>query len=570
LASRDPEVDLRLRATEVLRERKAAADGGVPAIEDLKLLHELQVHQIELELQNEELQKARADLATALDRYVDLYDFAPFAYITLGLQGKIRELNLACAALLGVSRVEASGRHFADFIESQDRDALGLFLEGFQSIRATQSCHVRLATRDRPSRIIRIEGAPTDPDLACRAVLVDITDSYNAEQVKLGLEHRLAVASEARYATILDAALIGVITIDDKHRIVEFNREAERIFGYSKASMIGASLDALIPVNLRTAHERHLTEFSVQERRNQRMGSWRHVRGVRSDGQLIPLDAVISKVVVGDTRTMTIILRDMSDIDHAERELHASLIERGLAVERAETANRAKSTFLAVMSHELRTPLNAVIGFSDMMINEMFGPIGDAHYSEYLADINRSGKQLLALLSDILDLSRIEAGRVEFEIEPVDLAKIWADLASTFDVIAKARGVTISGPRVEAPVLCLGDSRAIAQILTNLIGNAAKFTPEGGSITVTFNDDPALDEVAFVVRDTGRGIRPSQLANVTKPFVQVDVDAYRNSNAGVGLGLAICTAHVDRMHGRLEIESKIGVGTAVTVTLPRA
>jgi PAS domain S-box-containing protein len=558
--------DLRRRATEILRGRETGEIGGVATVDDLKLLHELQVHQIELELQNEELQRAHAGLAAARDRYLDLYDFAPFAYLTLELDGRIRELNLDCAACLGVARAEAVGKLLDDFIEPSDRTALGQFLSRLESATKTQSCQVTLRG-GHAARTMRIAGSRISGEPACRAILVDVTETYREGQIALELERRLASASEERYAAILDAALIGVITIDEKFRITEFNHEAERIFGYSADSMVGASLDALVPADLRSIHMAHLADFAGQESRNQHMGSWRQIRGIRSDGQPIPLDAVISKVTIAGMQTMTIIFRDMSDIAKVEGDLKASLVERGVAVDRAEAANRAKSTFLAVMSHELRTPLNAVIGFSDMILSGMFGPEENPKYREYLADINRSGKELLSLISDILDLSRIEAGRFELDVKPVDLVAVWADLVSTLRAATKGRKIAIFGPGGEESVVCSTDRRAILQILTNLVGNAVKFTPDGGEIRVSFHADQVRHEVILAVRDTGRGIASRDIEEIMKPFFQVDRSPEK-ADVGVGLGLAICKALVSSLKGRIEIESEVGVGTVVTIVLP--
>ena len=236
---------------------------------------------------------------------------------------------------------------------------------------------------------------------------------------------------------------------------------------------------------------------------------------------------------------------------------------------RAESANRAKSEFLANMSHELRTPLNAINGFSEIMIGEMYGPLGDRRYQDYARDIHASGQHLLALINDILDMSKIEAGKMTLRFEPMDLAEVTEDAVRLMRNRAEASGIALNArfpdplPEVDA------DYRAIKQILLNLLSNAVKFTPRGGDIVIEAQELRGVlaPRIRITVRDTGIGIAAHDLTRLAQPFEQVE-NLHSKTTQGTGLGLALTRALVDLHGGDLEIVSTPGEGTAVSFSVP--
>ncbi|NBB17150.1 PAS domain S-box protein [Caulobacter sp. SLTY] len=235
---------------------------------------------------------------------------------------------------------------------------------------------------------------------------------------------------------------------------------------------------------------------------------------------------------------------------------------------RAEGANKAKSEFLANMSHELRTPLNAINGFSEIMVAEMYGPMGDARYKEYALDIHNSGQHLLALINDILDMSKIEAGKMNLKFEPISLEEVTEDAIRLVRNRAEAAGLEVSAEFPHLPEV-EGDYRAIKQVLLNLLSNAIKFTPRGGRVTVRAEPrrDVLGERIRVAVTDTGIGISKEDLARLAQPFEQVE-SQHSKTTQGTGLGLALTKSLVELHEGTLEMDSAPGEGTTVSFSLP--
>ncbi|HET9159627.1 MAG TPA: ATP-binding protein [Caulobacteraceae bacterium] len=235
---------------------------------------------------------------------------------------------------------------------------------------------------------------------------------------------------------------------------------------------------------------------------------------------------------------------------------------------RAEAANKAKSEFLANMSHELRTPLNAINGFSEIMVGEMFGAMGDARYKEYAQDILSSGQHLLALINDILDMAKIEAGKMALKLEPLQFEDVAHDALRLMRNRAESAGLNLAS---EIPTLpdVDGDYRAIKQILLNLLSNAIKFTPKGGDITLKaeLQMTPLGERLRVAVTDTGIGIAKEDLARLAKPFEQIE-SQHSKTQQGTGLGLALTKSLVELHGGSLLLESEPGEGTTVSFSLP--
>ena len=260
----------------------------------------------------------------------------------------------------------------------------------------------------------------------------------------------------------------------------------------------------------------------------------------------------------GVLRNMIGVSRDVTQRMNHELDVKA-------AQERAESANKAKSRFLANMSHELRTPLNAVIGFTDLMRQRTFGPLGNERYEEYATLIYDSGQLLLDLISDMLDMAKIEAGRLELNYERVDVNGTVEDSVRMLRDRAENNGLELTLSLPKEPLFLIADKRAVKQVLLNLLTNAIKFTPAGGHVGVSVRYGDGLTTIT--VRDTGVGIPASELPRLGNPFEQVNSDP-TIAKGGSGLGLALVRALMEKHSGTLSIDSEEGVGTTVRVTFP--
>ena len=300
----------------------------------------------------------------------------------------------------------------------------------------------------------------------------------------------------------------------------------------------------------------------LYQRQQYRTGRWIEVRGVPVPGQgYLFVSRDVTEEVVREAE-----LRDANARLEAQAvELDAMRRRAEEARFAAEQANRAKSSFLANMSHELRTPLNAINGFSEIIADLRFGPQAIAQYQDYARDIQKSGEHLLDLINSILDLAKIEAGRMDLHEEPVDLAACVHALLRMVEPAAAAKPVSLTFDAPHEPLVLMADEQKLRQSLLNVLSNAIKFTPAGGAVRLWIERHP--QEVALVVRDTGIGIRPEDQWRVFSPFVQVDSVLTRRA-AGTGLGMPLTKSLIELHGGRVTLESAEGCGTTVAIRLP--
>jgi PAS domain S-box-containing protein len=385
-------------------------------------------------------------------------------------------------------------------------------------------------------------------------IMRDITATKLRELQFVDLAQRNAVL-----ASTVASVTSGVVICDalqEDQPIVFVNAAFTRITGYSAAETMGR--------NCRFLQGRDTDKEGI-ERIRRAVATGRAatatMRNYRKDGRTFWNEINISPLRDESGRLIHFvgILQDVTNRIRTEENLRE-------AKNLAELANRAKSEFLAAMSHDLRTPLNAIIGFSEVMQLELFGPLGATQYASYAKDIHESGRHLLEIINDILDLSKIEAGRMELTPEPVDVGEI-VDAATRF-VAGRAQtgGVALRSALQEGLPKLLIDRRAILRILVNLLTNAVKFTLKGGSVTISATGAES-GWVALDIADTGIGIAAKNLKRVLEPFVQAE-DAQSRSQQGTGLGLPIAKGLVERSGGEFKLESELGRGTTVKLRLP--
>lgn len=355
---------------------------------------------------------------------------------------------------------------------------------------------------------------------------------------------------------ILNTATDGIVILSGDGTIQSLNQSAEALYGLSDKKMRGKPVVDLFAVESHESVLSYIQEFQDPSS-NSLLNDGREVIGLEAKGGLMPLYITVGEI--GNSEKMCVVLRDMTPWKKTREEL----ID---ARKQAEEASDQKTEFLARVSHEIRTPLNAIIGFSDVMIEERFGPVDNDRYREYLRDINRSGIHVLDLINDLLDISKIEAGKMELSFEAVDLNKIVAETVALLQPQANGNRVLIRTSLSRAVPNVVADARSIRQIVLNLVSNAIKFTDANGQVIVSTVYE-GNGEVALRVRDTGRGMSKEEVVIALKPFRQLNAISETRGH-GTGLGLPLTKALVEANKAYLDIESEPGEGTIIHIQFP--
>ncbi|NLH80406.1 MAG: PAS domain S-box protein [Phyllobacteriaceae bacterium] len=361
----------------------------------------------------------------------------------------------------------------------------------------------------------------------------------------------------AELEAIVDTATDGVLILDGSGLVLSANAAAEALFGIGRRGMIGRPLtDRLAPESRRSAID-YLDGLAANGVASV-LNDGREVIGVVAPEGLIPLFMTIGRVSSGPFARYCAVLRDITQWKRSEEELTS-------ARRRAEEASIHKSDFLAKISHEIRTPLNAIIGFSELMLDERFGPIGSDRYKDYLRDIHVSGSHIMSLVNDLLDLSKVEAGKMDLRFEAVPLADVISESVALMQPQANRERIIIrsSLPAGIPPVVA--DARSMRQVVLNLLSNAVKFTPAGGQVIVSITLEDS-GEVVLRVRDTGYGMSEKELQTAMEPFRQLHTT--RSRAGGTGLGLPLTKALVEANRATFRIDSTVGQGTLVSIAFP--
>jgi len=360
---------------------------------------------------------------------------------------------------------------------------------------------------------------------------------------------------------LLEYAPDAAIIVDADGRIRLVNAQTERLFGYYREELINQPIEMLIPARYRSRH--------VGERRGyyndphvRPMGIGLELNGLRKNGTEFPVEISLSPVETVEGTFVACSVRDSSERKAIERELQ----QLNAAL---ESANRAKDQFLASMSHELRTPLNAIIGFTGTMLMQLPGPL-NAEQQRQLEIVQSSARHLLSLINDILDLAKIESGKIELNVEPIVVREVVDEVSASLASLAASKQLDFGTHVADVGGPISTDRRALAQILINLANNALKYTEKGSvRIDVWAANHNGVSAVAFSVSDTGVGIKPEDQARLFQAFEQLDVSSTRKYE-GTGLGLYLCQNLARLLGGELSVTSEYGKGSTFTFTLPRA
>jgi PAS domain S-box-containing protein len=357
---------------------------------------------------------------------------------------------------------------------------------------------------------------------------------------------------DAILATMVSISADAVIAVDEELRIVFFNSGAERIFGWSSAEATGMELAELLPHRFRAMHSGHVTLFGTSHERARRMGERQEISGLRRNGEEFAAEASIARLASEGRTVYTAVLRDVSERKRIERDLRAAL--------------RARDDIAGIVSHDLRNPVQAIRMLSGAILASSDERL-DPTIAEQVTVIRHAAEQMDALIQDLLDAARIDAGQLHVETRPIDVGRLMAASVDMLEPLASAReqALVLDLP-ADLPKV-LADTARLEQVLSNVVGNAIKYTPRGGRIVLSARDDgDSGDSVVVEVSDTGPGVPAEQLPHVFDRYWQ----STRTGRHGAGLGLPIAKGIVEAHGGRIWMESEGGRGTRVGFTLRRA
>ena len=450
-------------------------------------------------------------------------------------------------------------RDFAEFQAAnalsmmfRDRDPRAMTTEDVGAVAIVRA-DGQILSVDGHAQVIAWDGAP--------ATLIALRRSLEAE-----LRARLRVA-ENEAATpgglagsdlqaMLDRASDGAVTLDLAGRILSLNEPAERLFGYHQNEIAGESLLMLLAPQ---SHPEATARLESLSQGGEAEGVFRPLQVVGRDrsGVSIPLALTLARIGLSEAPQFCALVRDLSRERDAERRLIA-------AREAAEAASAAKTDFLAQVSHEIRTPLHAILGFSEVMLEERFGPVGNERYKDYIKDIHASGSHVMSLADDLLDLSKIEAGKLELAFASVDANSVIRECVSLMQPQAARERVIMRVSLHDRLPRVMVDERSLKQIMLNLMSNAVKFNEPGGQVIVSTAVD-ASGQAVIRVRDTGVGMNENEVGLALTPFSQVGKGA---AKGGAGLGLPLTKALVEANKAEFSIKSRREQGTLIEIAFP--
>lgn len=524
-----------------------------------QMLHEVQVHQIELEMQNEELQRAQLQLDKAKSRYFDLYDMAPVGYCTVNEQGVIAEVNIAAATLLGATRSRLGGQRFSRYIAKPWQDRFYLHRKQVMTSGEPEVCELQMVKADGSLCWVTLTTSTALEDDGAwvqRVVLHDITD---AKTLFGALEE-----SESKFRSLLESSPDATVIVDEQGTMVLVNARTQAIFGYTWAELLGKKVELLLPPRLRRQHEGHRGGFMATPHTRD-LGGDLKLLGMRKDHSEFPIEVSLSPLQTKTGLLVSCAIRDITERKHLSNLLTEKNFELETASDIANKANLAKSEFLSSMSHELRTPLNAILGFAQLI--DAGVPVPTPSQKRSIDQILQAGWYLLDLINEILDLALVESGKLSLEFKAMAVADVIRECQSMIGPQADERGIHMTFAPMAAPYFLMADSTRIKQILINLLSNAIKYNKPGGTVVVTCTEI-ASGRIRIAVEDSGEGLSPEKLAQLFQPFNRLGQQT-RNQQ-GTGVGLVMTKRLVELMAGTIGVESLVGTGSTFWIEMALA
>jgi PAS domain S-box-containing protein len=534
--------ELRRRAEELLRAKTAEARPLRTEAESQRLLHELEVHQIELEMQNAQLSQARDEAETALEKYSDLYDFAPVGYFTLDRDGVIRGANFTGASLLGIERARLLGRSIGEFLLPEDRPTFTAFLGKVFASWDKEACEVAIKRAGKRPLHLQIEAVASASAAECRVAVIDITARREAEKLR---------KSDRQFAEAQSIAHIGSWEWDSIADEIAGSDEFSRIYGMI-LSTYGSFLQRVHP------DDRDMVNKAVQETLAHQTPYNVYFRIIRPDGISRVIHARGVAVTDGAGKTVRMIGTNQDVTERREMEEKLEILNAEIAARASEleAANIELEAFNYMVAHDLRTPLSNINGFCQVIQKLYAGH--DEECNNYIREIYEATLRMDRLIDTLLKFSR--SLRAEMHHETVDLSAVAREVAASLERTEPERQVTF---RIAEGIKVNGDARLLRIVVDNLIGNAWKFTDNREGTVIEFGVTEKEEEPVYFVRDNGPGFA---MADADKLFVAFR-RLLKSKVQGHGIGLALVERIIRRHGGRVWAEGEPGKGATFYFTL---
>ena len=494
--------------------------------------------------------KVMRDAKLVESKFRELLESTPDAIVMVNVTGRVVLINSQAEKVFGYKRAELMGQPVEKLLPQRFHAAHHVHRGQFFAQPRTRTMGAGLelyGLRKHGEEFpVEISLSPLDTEegTMVMSAVRDITDRKKAEQ---------------KFRSLLESAPDAMVIIGHQGKIELVNSQTEKLFGYKREELLGQLVEILVPKRFHEKHPGHRTKFFAQPR-VRAMGVGLELNARRKDGTEFPVEISLSPLDTAEGLFVSSAIRDVTDRRRFENALQQKNAELA-------SANQAKDNFLANMSHELRTPLNAIIGFAGTLLMRLPGPL-TADQEKQLRTVQSSARHLLALINELLDVAKIEAGKVELHLETVVCQSVIQEVATALTPEAARKGLALEATLPDGDLLMLIDRRILSQIVLNLANNALKFTERGGvRISVARREVNGKSSIEISVADTGKGIRPEDQLKLFQPFTQVDISKTK-VHEGTGLGLHLSRKLAELLGGEITFQSEYGKGSTFMLALP--